>query len=178
MFRAALIAVTAMLALALTGTAYADNVSDMAAEEVGDGFVDKSLNATGNHFAAVYLCTGGGTPAFQSVQVSDCCIVGDGWRAIIHKKRSVGTFPFPPLGDLFNVTGNVSNATADGGAFAPGVFSPAASLPSTGNTVIFAMGSDAPGGLPAGGTGRINSAVGKGNPVCKLRNVVNGTASP
>lgn len=177
MFRTAL-TVMAMLALALTGTAYADNVSDLAAAEVGDGQVDKALTASGNHFAAVYVCTGGGTPAFQAAQVTDCCIVGDGWRAIIHKKRPIGTFPFPPLGDLFAVGGNVSNTTADGGAFAPGVFSSAVSTASTGNTVIFAMGSDAPGGLPAGGTGRVLSATGKPNPVCKLRNVLNGTATP
>jgi len=172
MFRTTLMAVIAMLALALAGTAYADNVSGAAGGEDGDGFVDKSLTATGNHFGAVYICTLGG--AFQSVQVSDCCIVGDGWRAIIHKKRSQLTFTT----DQFNVGGNTSNSVADGGAFAPEVFSAAVSVPASGNTVIFAMGSDAPGGLPAGGTGRVNSAVGKPNPLCKLRGVRNGSATP
>jgi hypothetical protein len=91
-------------------------------------------------FAALITCTTEAGPI--SVEVADCCIEGDVWRAIISEGRELAT---------------TSNQDATGEAFPPETFSPPATIKPPTADIYITTSNEIPGGLPAGMTARISS---------------------
>jgi hypothetical protein len=158
----------AVLALA-TPVMAQDNVSGSAAPSGDVNVLFRSITASNNYFAARYICKDSTASSF-SVQVADCCIAGDQWRAMLQKGNTASRFGY---------TGNLSQFTPGAAAFAPDVYSPAVTFTGAIGTLagletFFMIGNSTPGGLPAGGTGRISS---NGFDVkCAKKQVVNGSA--
>jgi hypothetical protein len=162
-----MMALVAVLVLGLAGGAWADNVSGLGAHEGADGVVFKSFSASTNSFLAKYLCKdASATTTIASIAVADCCVGGDVWRGII----SIGTGPKVAMAT------NVGSGVAGALALAPDVFSADASVAGRTTSAIFISGNTTPGGLPAGWTGRVTYNA--GGPVCALKKVINGSASP
>lgn len=164
-----LVGIAALLTLALTAPAFAQNAGDaqggLGADEGAANSVLKNLQSNTQYFVARYQCKDG-TASAIGVQVRDLFIAGDIWRGTIHSKT------------LINTTGNVAAAPGSP-AFVPGVYSPSATIvPGLGLVkgiyVIVGSGNAAPGGLPAGWDTLITS---NGAALsCKRKQVVGGTA--
>jgi hypothetical protein len=163
----------AIFAVALAAPAFAQNVGGQGGGEGADGTIFKSLTANNNYFAVKYLCKDAtGTASSISAAIADCCISGDIWRATIYRGNAAAQF---------QNTANTSQFTAGAPAFAPDTYSPNATIsPGFGNVkaiiVVATMGNQTPGGLPAGGTLRVQTAPTTG-PTCARKQVVNGSAS-
>jgi hypothetical protein len=164
----------AIFAVALAAPAFAQNVGSQGGGEGADGTIFKGLTANNNFFAAKYQCTDKtGTASSISAAVADCCISGDIWRATIWKSNKA---------TLFQNTANTSQFTAGAAAFAPDTYSPNATITPgfglvKGVYVLTTMGNQTPGGLPAGGTLRVQTSPISG-PTCARKQQVNGTATP
>jgi hypothetical protein len=163
-----LLLVLAVLALAAPALAQ-DNVGG-AVPVAGDvNVLFRTVTANNNYFAARYICKDV-TASALGAAIADCCIAGDQWRAMLQKGNTAALFQF---------TGNLSQFTAGGAAFAPDVYSPNAVVSGAVGTlagfeVFFMLGNSTPGGLPAGATGRVSS---NGFDVkCVKKQVTNGTA--
>lgn len=163
----------ALFAVALTAPAFAQNAGTseggLGADEGSAATVVKNLQANTNYFGARYQCKDG-TASAISVQVRDLFIAGDIWQGTIHR----GNFA-----SQFARTANTTAGTPGAAAFAPGTYSPAATIvPGAGSVkgiyVIVTSGNSAPGGLPAGWDTLISD---NGSSLsCKRKQVVNGTA--
>jgi hypothetical protein len=104
------------------------------------GTAEFSFNAATLDFAAHITCVTEGNSI--SVEVADCCIEGDVWRAIISEGEKLAT---------------TSNQDANGVAFPPEVFSSPATIESSVADIYITTSNAIPGGLPAGMTTRISS---------------------
>jgi hypothetical protein len=168
------IGLMALSAVAFTTSAFAQNSGAPVPGEGADGTIFKGLTASNNYFATKYVCKDGtGSASSISAAIADCCISGDIWRATIYRGNNASQF---------QNTANTSQFTAGAAAFAPDVYSPNATItPGFGNVkaviVVATMGNQTPGGLPAGGTLRVQTSPISG-PTCARKQVVNGTATP
>jgi len=168
------IGLMALFAVTLSTAAYAQNVGAGAPAEGADGTIFKGLTANNNYFAVKYQCKDAtGTASSISTAIADCCISGDIWRATIYKGNSAGQF---------QNTANTAQFTAGAAAFAPDTYSPNATITPGFSKVkavyiVATMGNQTPGGLPAGGTLRVQTSPVSG-PTCARKQVVNGSANP
>lgn len=165
------IGLMALAVTALSTPAFAQNAGGDVPEGAA-GTIFKGLTANNNYFAVRYQCKDStGSASSISAAIADCCISGDIWRATIYKGVKSG---------LFQNTANTAQFTAGAPAFAPDTYSPNATISPgfglvKGVFVLATMGNQTPGGLPAGGTLRVQTAPLSG-PACARKQVVNGTA--
>jgi hypothetical protein len=168
-------------AAAQTNTHGPDDAVGLGADSA-DGTIFKSLNATSNHFAVRYQCTDPtATSTTISVAITDCCVEGDLWGAVVYKGTKAA---------LFRSTGNQNSTPGGAAPYAPGSYSANATI-STKVKKVDVIGTlrssiadcslpfpfCQPGpytGLPAGGTLRI--ITNGGGPVCERKQVLGGTA--
>ena len=156
----------------------------LGADEGGAGTVFKTLDASSNHFAVRYQCVDPTlTSTSISVAVTDCCIAGDIWGAIVYKGTKAA---------LFRATANQNSGPGGATPFSPGTYSAnatiltrvkrvdvLATLRSSIDDCSLPFPFCSPGpytGLPAGGTLRIITNA--GGPVCTRKQVFGGTATP
>lgn len=161
-----LTAIAAVIALSLAAPAVAqDNVSGLTAQEGAQGLAFYGLTANNNYFATRFQCTDAtGTSTAIGGAIADCCIAGDIWRVTVFKGTKQA---------LFKNVANTSQFVAGAPAFAPGVYSPDATILTKVKKVdvIATMGNQTPGGLPAGGTLRVTT---NGGPVvCTQKQLIN-----
>jgi hypothetical protein len=157
----------ALVALAMAAPVAAQNTtgSGDGSEEVGDGVVTLTLSASTNRKASRYQCTDPtGISTLISVEVADCCIAGDNWRATIAKGTKQKTF-----GHTTNLAGTGPGAAV----LAPNVFSTAATIATKVKKVdiLATAGNNVPGGLPADFFVRISTN--GGGPACALKQNIN-----
>jgi hypothetical protein len=158
------------LSLVIPGFAQETVTSGLAPEEGDQGTIFKILEAGDNYFAARYQCS---DPTFTStlisVAVTDGATAGDIWRATLFKGTKKSSF---------QSTANVAQFVAGAPAFAPGAYSPNATIAATVRRidVVVGLGNGTPGGFPARGTLRIKTDA--GGPVCARKQQVHGIAEP
>jgi hypothetical protein len=147
-----------------------DNLTGPVPTEGALASVVKILQAGNNYFSARYQCSDPtGTSTSISAAVADSGSAGDAWRVTIYKGNKFR---------LIKSTANVSQFVAGATPFAPGVFSPDATLvvPVKKVQVVVALANTAPGGFPAGGTLRITTN--GGGPECDRVQETDGIAEP
>jgi hypothetical protein len=162
------VGLAALFAVALAAPTFAqDNVSALGSDESAAGVIAIGQTSDTNYKSSRYRCTDPtATSSLISVQVTDCCIAGDIYRATVFK----GTTQ-----KKFNHTANVARFAINPGglppnpAFAPGVPSPAATIATSVSNVdvVSTAGNNHPGGLPAGWT--LTVSTNGGGPVCVLK---------